>query len=175
MTRINVVDVNELCDQHLFAEFRELTRIPNKLRSGKLSFDKSRIVAAYTVQTNANPYGGRGHEYFFVDKLAWLERRYTALANELVERGYFIKLLPVFDYFDWPAAFYNDYQPSHSEQKLNRVRLVEMFPARATYYGKPAMICETQDSVYFGAAKATNTVLANELPGSWIAVGVNKR
>ncbi|HGJ5874346.1 MAG TPA: pyrimidine dimer DNA glycosylase/endonuclease V [Arsenophonus apicola] len=29
MTRINVIPPNELCDQHLLAEHRELTRIPN--------------------------------------------------------------------------------------------------------------------------------------------------
>jgi len=36
MTRINVVPVEELCDQHLFSEHRELTRIPNGIRDGKL-------------------------------------------------------------------------------------------------------------------------------------------
>ena len=29
MTRINLIPPKELCDQHLLAEFRELTRIPN--------------------------------------------------------------------------------------------------------------------------------------------------
>ena len=37
MTRINVVRPEELCDEHLFAEFREMTRIPNKLKAGKLA------------------------------------------------------------------------------------------------------------------------------------------
>ncbi|OYQ73494.1 hypothetical protein B9T20_07170 [Wohlfahrtiimonas sp. G9077] len=38
MTRINVVDVETLCDQHLLAEHRELTRIPNDIvkRLGKV-------------------------------------------------------------------------------------------------------------------------------------------
>ena len=35
MTRINVVQVQELCDQHLLAEWRELTRIPNGVVTGK--------------------------------------------------------------------------------------------------------------------------------------------
>lgn len=35
MTRINVVPPSELCDQHLLAEFRELTRIPNGVLYGK--------------------------------------------------------------------------------------------------------------------------------------------
>jgi len=59
MTRINVVPVEELCDQHLFAEFRELTRIPNGIASGKLQ-----------------------------DKLAFLKKRYCQLHKELLHRSY---------------------------------------------------------------------------------------
>ncbi|WP_084023089.1 pyrimidine dimer DNA glycosylase/endonuclease V [Xenorhabdus hominickii] len=33
MTRINVILSSELCDQHLLAEHRELTRIPNDISS----------------------------------------------------------------------------------------------------------------------------------------------
>ena len=35
MTRINLVPPAELCDQHLLAEHRELTRIPNAVAKGK--------------------------------------------------------------------------------------------------------------------------------------------
>ena len=37
MTRINLVPPTELCDQHLLAEHRELTRIPNAVAKGKYS------------------------------------------------------------------------------------------------------------------------------------------
>ena len=37
MTRINLVPPAELCDQHLLAEHRELTRIPNAVAKGKFS------------------------------------------------------------------------------------------------------------------------------------------
>ena len=37
MTRINLVSPAELCDQHLLAEHRELTRIPNAVAKGKFS------------------------------------------------------------------------------------------------------------------------------------------
>lgn len=39
MTRINLVPPAELCDQHLLAEHRELTRIPNAVLKGKFSLD----------------------------------------------------------------------------------------------------------------------------------------
>jgi len=35
MTRINLVPPQELCDQHLLAEHRELTRIPNAVARGR--------------------------------------------------------------------------------------------------------------------------------------------
>ncbi len=39
MTRINLVPPSELCDQHLLAEYRELTRIPNLVAKGKFSLE----------------------------------------------------------------------------------------------------------------------------------------
>jgi len=35
MTRINLVPPEELCDQHLLAELRELPRIPNAVLKGR--------------------------------------------------------------------------------------------------------------------------------------------
>lgn len=37
MTRINLIAPAELCDQHLLAEHRELTRIPNAVAKRKFS------------------------------------------------------------------------------------------------------------------------------------------
>ena len=39
MTRINIIPPAELCDQHLLAEHRELTRIPNLVVKGKFSLE----------------------------------------------------------------------------------------------------------------------------------------
>ena len=37
MTRINLINVEELTDQHLLAEHREIKRIPNVISKGKYS------------------------------------------------------------------------------------------------------------------------------------------
>lgn len=37
MTRINIVPVEKLYDQHLLAEHREIKRIPNVIKQGKYS------------------------------------------------------------------------------------------------------------------------------------------
>ena len=60
MTRINLVDPSELCDQHLLAEHRELTRIPNAVARGRFSL----------VGQPADYKLGEGHVRFFFDKLS---------------------------------------------------------------------------------------------------------
>lgn len=72
MTRINLVDPSELCDQHLLAEHRELTRIPNAVARGRFSL----------VGQPADYKLGEGHVRFFFDKLAFLQRCYAALHEE---------------------------------------------------------------------------------------------
>ena len=66
MTRINLVPPAELCDQHLLAEHRELTRIPNAVAKGKYHLKGQ--PAEYKL--------GEGHVRFFFNKLAFLKKRY---------------------------------------------------------------------------------------------------
>lgn len=72
MTRINLVPPAELCDQHLLAEHRELTRIPNAVAKGRFALRGQ--PADYVL--------GTGHVRFFFDKLAFLKTRYDALHAE---------------------------------------------------------------------------------------------
>lgn len=44
MTRINLIAPAELCDQHLLAEHRELTRIPNAVAKGNLASSVSQKI-----------------------------------------------------------------------------------------------------------------------------------
>ena len=136
MTRINVVDPAELCDQHLLAEFRELTRIPNAVRRGAIATNK--IPLMYTVRTENHPAGGVGHVRFFVDKLQWLRDRYEALTSECRSRGF--KITPI-----WPEEvsisnfphLWGDYTPTPEARALNRTRIAEQYPSRARYRGCP--------------------------------------
>lgn len=102
MTRINLVPPQELMDQHLFAEFREIKMVPKSLRrsiaaaknrhrneQGCVSSDflmritratiLERIPPAFTLNT--------GHVSFFYDKGAYLVERYALLRQELERRG----------------------------------------------------------------------------------------
>ena len=63
MTRINIIPVSELYDQHLIAEYREITMVPaalNRTLKSKIGLDKNKISQQYTLN--------KGHVYFFTIK-----------------------------------------------------------------------------------------------------------
>lgn len=130
MTRINVVPENDLCDAHLQAEWREMTRIPNKIASGKY-VNMANRPAEYTVQTALNAKGGRGHELFFTNKLQYLRERYLRIIKEAQWRG-----LNLTD--QWPSdvtadthpKLWNDYVPTRAAVALNVRRLIERTPEK---------------------------------------------
>lgn len=122
MTRINLVSPAELCDQHLLAEHRELTRIPNAVARGKYSLAGQ--PADYVL--------GTGHVRFFFDKLHFLHTRYQALHAECLARGFRVRNI-------WPdtlpddPSLWRDYIPTETALQLNRARIAERMPARARF------------------------------------------
>ena len=136
MTRINIVDPAQLCDEHLRAEHRELTRIPNCIASGKYDPSAShKIPAEYTIRTEDNPAGGRGHCYFFVNKLQFLYERYQAILAELSRRNFssidrwpYQEVRP-----DTHRKYWNDYATTMEARELNTTRILERTPANPHY------------------------------------------
>ena len=147
MTRINLVPPEELMDQHLFAEFREIKMVPKSLArsivasEGKrpnnaLDYLLARIPKAYTLNT--------GHVSFFYDKGEYLRRRYAVLRAELERRGINYNrdslLDPdgVFDALD--ERFRKDYDPTPEALALVRARIAEKIAMKPSWYrhnGKP--------------------------------------
>ncbi|AOM39811.1 pyrimidine dimer DNA glycosylase/endonuclease V [Xenorhabdus hominickii] len=123
MTRINVILSSELCDQHLLAEHRELTRIPNDIikRKGNIKLTK---LKAYTL--------GEGHVIFFRDKLLFLKKRYEDIHQECLNRGFSVTNR-------WPdeVGIYNhlwkDYQVTDTDISINEVRIKERMPTKPRY------------------------------------------
>lgn len=121
MTRINVVDPSELSTKHLVAEYREIMRLPGNLslslnRKGK-KFDLKEIPETYTL--------GTGHVKFFYNKMAFLEKRFKSLVQEMLRRGYnpTFRELEAFSVCD--GQFYNDYVPTEEAVNLNKQRIQE--------------------------------------------------
>lgn len=81
MTRINAnLPPENLCDEHLLAEHREIKRIGNrfKVRLEKNKFDD--IPKKFTL--------GKGHELFFVDKPMFTYARYLSIWKECKYRDF---------------------------------------------------------------------------------------
>ena len=113
MTRINLVPPSELCDQHLLAEHRELTRIPNAIARGK-----------YSLEGQPSDYKlGEGHVRFFFDKMYFLYRRYEDLHLECLRRGFNVSFkFPDINFYASDKYLWNGYTPTEQALELNRAR-----------------------------------------------------
>ena len=132
MTRINLIDPKALTDQHLFAEYREITRIFALVAQ---SVDK--YGTANTLKKIPKSYRlGTGHVLFFYDKLAFIEKRYEALRDELLDRKVNITLKDsISEYRQFiPHIFYQDYHPTTDEQKLSVERIIQKITAKPNWY-----------------------------------------
>ena len=116
MTRIKCVDVTELVDQHLLAEYREITRV-SKL---------ARPLPDYGVYKM-----GAGHVKFFYNKGAYLQKRTKQLYNECIARGFKVELK---EYPDHAEGLHQDWEPKHLDLSVNNTRLVEKISAKPNFY-----------------------------------------
>ena len=118
MTRINTIPPQELCDKHLMAEIREITRIPNTIKSGKARIEG--IPGTFRL--------GPGHVKFFYDKIRYLEKRYKQLYNECLYRGFNVQDNSG-SFKGIPIELMNDWTPTHESVSLIKERLEEKFKA----------------------------------------------
>jgi deoxyribonuclease (pyrimidine dimer) len=100
MTRINAsIRPQELSNSMLFAEYREIKRIPNTIKSGKAIIKN--IPTEFKLSTS--------HVKFFYDKILYLKRRSDALYIECLNRG--IKAEDYSEcYEDVPKELFNDWR-----------------------------------------------------------------
>ena len=95
MTRINIgIPVEDLCDTHLLAEYRELPRMHSTAWSRWTRFQS-------TGPRPTRPTLGKGHVLFFLPFGMYLHRRFCALCDELVFRG----RSPTLDWRRYPEAW----------------------------------------------------------------------
>ena len=134
MTRINLLPVKILLDQHLMAEYRETPMVGAAIpRSTPTS--RRKIPSSYVL--------GPGHVKFFYNKLYFLEQRWEELIRELKIRGFKIKPKSRQTHFD---KFYIDeqveWEPNNVEKRISMDRIYERYkkqPEWYKYYGKPCM------------------------------------
>ena len=132
MTRINIIPPNELYDQHLIAEYREITMVPAALSRTLNSLHglrKEKISKTFTLNS--------GHVYFFYDKGLYLDKRYNELIAEMKLRGFnpdSNRVFPKQIFID--NGLYNDWTPTPKEQELIRVRIRERVNSKIDWYRK---------------------------------------
>ena len=132
MTRINIVHPSELTDQHLIAEYREITMVPGSLKRtlvSKVGYQESKVPERYTLNS--------GHVYFFYNKGRYLHRRYDELIKEMKLRGF----MPSDDRVFPHAIFkdndlYNDWTPTMEDYKIIRERIQQKINMKPEWYRK---------------------------------------
>ena len=132
MTRINIIPVQELFDQHLIAEYREITMVPaalNRTLKSKAGLDLSKINSNYTLN--------KGHVYFFYDKGKYLYKRYKLIIEEMKKRGFnpdSKRKFPRQIFID--NNLYNDWNPSLEDYKIIRERINSKIDEKPMWYKK---------------------------------------
>lgn len=125
MTRINVVPVEELTDQHLMAEYRELPMVPAAARRSSPANYKP------TTQYTLN----KGHVMFFYNKKKFLLNRWLELIHELYDRGFEID--PSTRMVHWTALDkfpQVDWQPDEHAILVNKQRIEERINQKPQWY-----------------------------------------
>ena len=123
MTRINCVDVELLTDQHLFIEFREITRVRSLARP---------------LKDYGNYVMGTGHVKFFYNKAKYLHNRLIELQTEMDKRGIWVYTRK--EYGEHAPGLNEDWTPDRNAKLTNSIRLsgkVLEKPDFYRYYGKP--------------------------------------
>ena len=130
MTRINIIPPKKLYDQHLIAEYREITMVPAALKrtlNSKNGLMLSKISKKYTLN--------KGHVYFFYNKGLYLDKRYKQIIQEMRNRGFnpdSKRKFPVQIFID--NNLYHDWEPCKEDFKIIEKRIAEKIKKRPNWY-----------------------------------------
>jgi deoxyribonuclease (pyrimidine dimer) len=132
MTRINIINVTELTDQHLIAEYREITMVPaalNRTINSRNGLDANKIPEAFTLN--------KGHVTFFYNKGKYLYQRYNLLINEMKKRGFKPnknRTFPTQIFID--NNLFHDWNPGLKDLKIIRERILLKIKQKPNWYRK---------------------------------------
>lgn len=131
--RVNLINPIFLTDQHLIAELNEINMITQAFyRSYRSKNGIHSIPKKFTLNT--------GHVKFFYDKGLYLHKRYNALKQEALKRGFNIR--EIFkNYFYWIDEKYcNDWKEREEDKEIIKERIqqkISLKPEWYRYYRKP--------------------------------------
>lgn len=129
MTRINLVDPEELTDQHLVAEYREIFMVGSSLQRtlhSKRGYDPERIPKEFTLNG--------GHVMYFYNKGKYLYKRYQLLREEMIRRGMKPDPERKFKVDQFPPELFNDWTPSERDKNIVRERIMHRIAEKPDFY-----------------------------------------
>jgi len=117
LTRVNVIPVSELSDQHLIAEYHELPRVL------KQDINVADAPEQYCL--------GKGHMKWAKRYSLYTRARYGALCREMCYRGFAVNYYT--DNFD-TSLHKHWYDPTPKDIELNRQRIREKYQMKPNWY-----------------------------------------
>ena len=136
MTRINLIDPQNLTDQHLLAEYRELPRIFGDVRNLQL-----KNLTPRDVNIPREFVLGTGHMTFFYDKLGFLSQRYEKIIQECSKRNISINFSNL-DLSDIDDIWKGNYEVTDIGYCISKARILDRIvdkPYWYRYYGECLM------------------------------------
>ena len=139
MTRINIIPAEELYDQHLVAEYREIFMVGSSLQRSLKSpnWPKLKIPEKFTLN--------QGHVKFFYDKGYYLHKRYEEIREEMARRGMKPDPARTFKQWQWPDNLYNDWQCTEEDKQIVRERIELRVQQKPNWYRKTPNASQTTD------------------------------
>lgn len=124
MTRINVIPVYELSNQHLIAEYRELPRC---------------IKQDISIKNAPKKYClGKGHMKWAHCHIVFLLTRYKEICDEIIYRNFkvnytYLELLK-WTYNNVNHSLFCDYIPDQIDMFINKQRLIQKYNLKPNFY-----------------------------------------
>ena len=122
--------MQELADQHLVAEYREMFMVGSALQRTLASKNRDKSLSSIPEKFTLNT----GHVKFFYNKGEYLHKRYNQLIEEMKARGMNPDPERVFKREQWPDELYLDWEPDDQELAIVRQRIQERIEAKPDWY-----------------------------------------
>ena len=130
LTRINLVPIGELADQHLVAEYREIFMVGSALQRSLKSPNWNKTKKLLPKQFTLN----KGHVSFFYNKGKYLYNRYLDLVEEMKQRGMKPDPLRKFKREQWPDELFHDWAPHDRDLLIVRERIEARIAQKPNWY-----------------------------------------
>lgn len=130
MTRINLVLANELADQHLVAEYREIFMVGSSLQRSLKSPNWLKTKETLPKEFTLN----KGHVKFFYNKGKYLHNRYLELIEEMKNRGMKPDPSRKFKREQWPDELFCDWKPDANDLSIIRERIELKIQQKPEWY-----------------------------------------